>query len=264
MILHWNVSPELFSIGPLAPRWYGLFFLAGFIFGQHFVANIFAKMGQDRKEAATLTNYLIAGTAIGARIAHCFFYEPEYYLANLWEVPMVWKGGLASHGGYIGVALAALIFYSSRKKWLRPVELLDIVTFPALLTGSLIRLGNFFNSEILGRPTDGSWGIVFERVDQIPRHPAQLYESLGYFLISLLVLYLYKRKTAVWGDGRVLGSALAISFFFRFFVELVKENQVPFEEGLFLNMGQMLSIPLMMIGAYLIIWPVKIPGQKKK
>lgn len=247
----WNPDPELFSIGSIAPRWYGLAFVIGFFISEKYVNKVMCASGYTKDHVSKLFTYILLGTVIGARLGHCFFYEPAYYFSNPLEILMVWKGGLASHGGFLGVMFASWLF-NKKVKEIDYLWLLDVVAAPALMTGGFIRLGNLMNSEILGRGSDVPWSFVFKRVDNIPRHPAQLYESIGFFLISFLVYYLYSRFAKTWPKGRFVGIILVLGMAHRFFVEFFKENQVPFESSMSLNMGQLLSIPMIILGLFLV------------
>jgi phosphatidylglycerol:prolipoprotein diacylglycerol transferase len=249
--LVWNIDPDIFSFGLFRLRWYGLFFATGFFLGYEIMAQFYRREGRNLGNLADLLLYLLLGTIIGARLGHVFFYQPDYYLAHPWEIPMIWQGGLASHGGFAGVMIS-LYLYLRKHRDMSFIELADRLVIPCLLAASLIRIGNFFNSEILGRPSNLPWAIVFTRVDRIPRHPAMLYEALVYFLVFCALYVAYWKTPIIQYPGRVLGTALASCFFARFMIEFVKENQVPFENGMFLNMGQLLSIPFIMAGLYLI------------
>lgn len=248
----WDVDPEIFRIGPLAIRYYSLAFVLGFFLSEKYVASILIpKYNFDEKQVSALLFYALTGTFIGARLGHVIFYQPSYYLSNPIEIIQVWKGGLASHGGYVGV-LIAIFLYLKKYKNITFFNLMDIIAAPCLFVGSLIRLGNLMNSEILGRPSNVPWAFVFKRVDLIARHPTQIYESIGYFTISVILYFLYQKKVkSHWSGGRVLGFAMWISFTFRFFIEYFKENQVAFESGMFVNMGQVLSIPFILLGVFI-------------
>ncbi len=195
--------------------------------------------------------YVMGGTLLGARLGHCLFYEPGYYLSHPIEILMVWRGGLASHGGALGVLLALWIF-SRKNREFSFSWLLDHLAVPLALIAALIRIGNLFNSEILGRPADVPWAFVFERVDQVPRHPAQLYESLAYFALFGINLLFYKigmhRR-----PGFIFGFSMIWIFAARMILELLKENQEAFEAGMILNMGQILSIPFVLLGVFLVV-----------
>ncbi|MEZ4743871.1 MAG: prolipoprotein diacylglyceryl transferase [Bdellovibrionota bacterium] len=250
----WDVEPEIIKFGPLAIRWYSLSFMIGFLIAYQYMLRIFARnnWGKDTPDiVSSLFTHAFLGTLLGARLGHCFFYEPLEYLTHPWRVFMVWEGGLASHGGFIGVALSLFIF-TRKHGGLSFFWLADRVAAPAMLTGALIRIGNFFNSEIIGKPADVPWAIVFKRVDMIPRHPSMLYESAAYFLISFLAFFAVEKYRKKWQEGSFLGLVLALGMSARFFIEFFKENQVRFEQDLVLNMGQMLSIPFIMMGLYLL------------
>ncbi len=249
MIINWNASPEIFSIGPITLRWYGLLFALGFLIGFKIMENIFRREGKPTQDLDALLLYLIAGTTIGPRLGHFLFYEPEIYLRNPIRILYIWEGGLASHGGTIGNLISLWIFckrYGYDIRWL-----IDRISIPTALTSCFIRVGNLMNSEILGKPTDGSWGVVFRRFDQIPRHPAMLYESFCYFLTFMLMRYLYYKTDWPWYKGRMWGLFFVCIFGTRMLVELFKENQVGFEQGMTLNMGQLLSIPFVLFGLLL-------------
>ena len=191
----WDVSPEIFRIGPLPIRWYSLGWLLAFGVGFHLVRGMYRQEGKPEKDLESVLLYMILGAIIGARLGHCFFYRPDYYLANPLEIIAFWKGfrGLASHGGAAGILVSLYIF--SRRHQDQPyLWLLDRVAAPTALGGFFIRMGNLMNSEILGLPSDAPWAMVFTRIDAVPRHPAQLYEALSYLLIFFLLFGLYRRK----------------------------------------------------------------------
>lgn len=262
-MIEWNVSPEIFNITVLgfnlAPRWYGLAFVLGFLLGEKYVSKYMQKSGYTESDVGSLFKYMLIGTIVGARLGHCLFYEPAYYLSNPFEIIKIWEGGLASHGGFIGVMVGVFLF-NKRIKKINYLWLLDLVAAPSLITGAYIRIGNLMNSEILGRETDVPWAFVFKNVDNIPRHPAQLYESLGFFIVSLIVFYLYRKHHNSWANGRFLGLILMGGMGHRFIVEFFKENQVAFEQGMALNMGQILSIPMFLIGLFLVLRKVDKGG----
>jgi len=249
--LVWNMAPEIVQFGPLRLRWYGLFFALGFLSGYEIMAQFYRREGRSLENLGNLFVYLFFGTIIGARLGHVLFYQPDYYLRHPWEILMIWQGGLASHGGFAGVIIAVYL-YVKKYREMSFLELADRLAIPCLLAASFIRIGNFFNSEILGIPSNLPWAVVFARVENIPRHPAMLYEA-GAYLLAFCALYVaYWRTTVSQFPGRILGTTLVICFLARFMIEFVKENQVPFEENLILNMGQLLSIPFMAAGVYLI------------
>lgn len=259
--IEWSVSPEIFHLGPVSVRWYGFLFAMAFIAGYFIMTWVFKKEGRPRTDLEQLSVYMIFGTVIGARLGHCLFYNPEYYLSNPIEIFKVWEGGLASHGAAIGI-LTALYLFSKKKKNYPMLWTLDRVVIVVALAGTFIRLGNLFNSEIIGKPTDVSWAFIFTAVDDIPRHPAQLYESIAYFIIFLILLFVYYKGIEKNKSGLLFGIFLVLVFTFRFFVEFVKENQSGFEEAMVLNMGQLLSIPFVIAGIIFIIKSFK-PKKKK-
>jgi phosphatidylglycerol---prolipoprotein diacylglyceryl transferase len=254
----WNMDPEIFNLGRFQPRWYGLFFALGFFLGYEIMARFYRKEGRSLHDLSDLLLYLILGTIIGARLGHVFLYQPEYYLAHPWEILIIWQGGLASHGGFAGV-MVALYLYIRKHRDMTFIELADRLTIPSLLAASLIRIGNFFNSEILGTPSKLPWAIVFARVDDIPRHPAMLYEAIAYFLVFGALYVAYWKTTIIQFPRRVFGTALTTCFLARFMIEFVKENQVPFERRMPLNMGQLLSIPFIVAGVWLIYASLRTP-----
>ena len=249
--LIWNVDPEIFRLGPLALRWYGLFFASGFLLGYFILVQIYREERRPEENVSNLFLYVFLGTLLGARLGHVLFYQPDYYLARPWQILMIWQGGLASHGGFAGV-LVALYLYVRKYRDMSFLEISDRMAIAALPAASLIRIGNFFNSEILGVPTNVPWGIVFMWVDSIPRHPAMLYESLAYALVFCMLYISYWKTDIKKIPRRMLGAALVTSFTARFLVEFIKEEQVPLEQGMPLNLGQLLSIPFILTGLVLL------------
>jgi phosphatidylglycerol:prolipoprotein diacylglycerol transferase len=249
--LVWHVDPAIFVLGPFEVRWYGLFFALGFLLGFQIMAQFYRREQRDLENLSELCLYLMLGTIIGARLGHVLFYQPDYFLSHPWEIPMIWQGGLASHGGFAGVIIS-LYLYLKKHRDMSFIELADRLAIPCLLAAALIRVGNFFNSEILGIPSNLPWAVVFARVDNIPRHPAMLYEAAAYFLVFCALYAAYWKSTMIQFPGRVFGTTIAACFFARFMIEFVKENQVPFESRLPLNIGQLLSIPFILLGVYLI------------
>ncbi|MPM04145.1 Prolipoprotein diacylglyceryl transferase [bioreactor metagenome] len=249
----WNVDPVMFRMGPLEVRYYGLLFALGFLVGYFIVKYFFKKENAPLAEIDKMALYIILGSIIGARLGHCFFYEPAYFLAHPVEILFVWKGGLASHGGAIGLILGLYLY--SRKSWNRSMlHILDRIAVPTALAGSFIRLGNLFNSEIYGYQTDLPWGFIFVRDGQtLPHHPTQIYESLGYMLIFFILLFMYNRRNGVINRGLLVGWMVTMIFVLRFFVEFIKNVQVDFEQTMSLNMGQWLSIPFIIGGIALIV-----------
>jgi phosphatidylglycerol---prolipoprotein diacylglyceryl transferase len=256
--LIWNVDPEIFRIGPLAVRWYGLLFASGFVLGYFILAKIYRHEERTEEHLSSLFSYILIGAVAGARLGHVLFYQPDYYLARPWEIPMIWQGGLASHGGFAGV-LTAIYLYLRKYRDMSFLELADRLVIPSLLAASLIRIGNFFNSEILGVPTNLPWAVIFLQVDNIPRHPAMLYEAAVYFVAFCGLYTAYWKTRIAQFSGRIFGTSLTVCFLARFMIEFVKEEQVAFEEGLPLNIGQLLSIPFIAVGIFLIWFSTKTP-----
>jgi len=250
-IVRWSVDPVIFRIGSFAPRWYSLLFGLGFLASFYIMRRMFLREGKPERDLDALLYWVLGGTVIGARLGHCLFYDPAYYLSNPLEIIKVWEGGLASHGGFVGV-LTALYLYA----WSRPEQpflwVLDRIAIPAALTGSLIRLGNLFNSEILGTPTDLPWAFVFELRDAVPRHPAQLYESIAYLGIFAVLVTLYRRADANPRLGQIAGAFMTLVFSARVLIEFVKPEQAHFDLGLALTMGQLLSLPVIAAGLWLL------------
>jgi prolipoprotein diacylglyceryl transferase len=257
--IYWDIDPTLFRLGPLAPRWYGLLFASGFLIGFYLMRHVYRREDKPVQDLDILLFYLLGGTIIGARFGHILFYAPGYYFSNPVEILMIQRGGLASHGGVIGVVFAIWLYCRSRED--QPfLWLMDRLAAPVALTGGLIRLGNFFNSEILGTPTDLPWGVVFERaariregIEAIPLHPVQLYESLSYVLIFGVLWRLYRRWGVETPRGLLIGMFFALIFGARIVLEFFKLRQIHFEAALPLgmSMGQLLSLPVVALGIWL-------------
>jgi prolipoprotein diacylglyceryl transferase len=213
---------------------------------------IFRKEKRTENDLNDLIWYMILGTVLGARLGHCLFYNPVYYLSHPLEILMVWKGGLASHGAAIGI-LTALYLFVKKKKEYSYLWLMDRIVITVALGGFFIRMGNLFNSEILGKQTDVPWAFVFTYVDNVPRHPAQLYEAIAYLIIFISLLIYYFRTDAKFKEGMIFGMFLISVFTFRFLVEFIKEDQTYFEQGMVLNMGQLLSIPFILLGLFFVL-----------
>lgn len=259
----WTVSPEILKLGPFSLRWYGLLFALAFVFGYVILSKIYKKEKKSLEDLEQLSIYVILGTVIGARLGHCLFYDPAYYLTNPVEILKVWRGGLASHGAAIGI-LTAIYLFSKKKKDQNIIWILDRLIIVVALGGAFIRLGNLFNSEIIGKATDLPWAFVFVRVDEIPRHPTQLYESLFYFLSFIILYFIYQKKSVTLKPGFLFGLFLILIFGFRFFIEFLKENQSAFESALPINMGQILSIPFVLLGLYFIFRKKQFTASAKK
>jgi prolipoprotein diacylglyceryl transferase len=255
----WNVDPEIFRIGSFAVRWYGLLFALGFVLGYIIMGKIFKAEHIPPKVLDTLTTYMVIGTVIGARLGHCLFYEPEYYLSNPIMILKVWEGGLASHGAAIGI-LTALYFFTLKIK--KPyLWILDRVVIVVALAGLCIRMGNLMNSEIYGTETSLPWGFIFTRENEIvAKHPTQIYEGFSYLAIFFLLYFIYRKKGKNLKPGYIFGLFLILLFSVRFIIEFIKEPQVGFEANMALNMGQILSIPFILAGFYIMIRAIKQPN----
>lgn len=257
-IIDWDVDPILFHLGALEIRYYGLFFAAAFWLGYILTAKMFKTEGFPEEWADKLFIYTIVGTVIGARLGHVFFYGWEEYSQNPIEIFKIWKGGLASHGGAIGILTALYIYHKkvSKKTYL---WVLDHIVIVVALSGFFIRLGNLMNSEIVGSPCDPNlpWAFRFLRMHPdealVPRHPSQIYESLFYLLVFVLLSYLYWKKSFVQKhEGALFGVFLVLVFGFRMLIETLKADQEAFEADMVLNMGQILSIPFVIVGFFCI------------
>lgn len=255
--IHWNMNPDLFSIGPITVRWYGLMFALSFIVGYSIVERMFKRESQNEKWLDSLLMYIVVATIVGARLGHVFFYGWDYYSQNLLEIVMVNKGGLASHGGAAGIFIALLIY--SKKYTKRNVFwIIDRVVVPTALAAMAIRMGNLFNSEIYGIETAQPWGFIFERNGEtVPKHPTQLYEALSYLATFGILMWMYWKTEARTKIGMLSGVFFILVFTARFFIEYIKEDQEAFEATMALNMGQWLSIPFILGGVALVVWAVK-------
>ena len=249
----WSVDPDIFTIPYLnhPVRWYGLSWALGFLISQQVMYYIYRKDRKSSSDVDTLTLYIIFAAIVGARVGHFLFYEPSTFVTDPLQILLPPYSGLASHGAAIGV-LIALYFFAKRTnvKYLWIVDRLVIVS---ALTGTLIRLGNLMNSEMVGLPTEMPWGFIFTSIDGIPRHPAQLYEAVYCFFLFLFLLLIWKQKRQALGDGYLTGWFLIILFTLRFIDEYFKLNQVSFEADMILNMGQILSIPFVIIGIVILL-----------
>lgn len=251
--IYWNVDSDIFTI-PLIDhpvRWYGLFWLFGLAGSYLLLWKIFVQEGKTQALLDDLTVYIVAGTIIGARLGHVFFYDLGYYLHHPLKIFAIWEGGLASHGGGIGIFAAMFLF--SKKKNIPFLWIADKIALVVPLAGACIRLGNLMNTEMIGKPTDVPWAFVFLKVDRLPRHPAQLYEAIFCLALFALLLILRKRKLFAETHGNVLALLLLLLFSFRFIDEFFKINQSTFEDTMFLNMGQLLSLPFIIAGLLLLV-----------
>jgi prolipoprotein diacylglyceryl transferase len=251
----WDVSPIIAQIGPLTLRWYGLLFAAGFIIGSFILTHIYKKEDVRPHWVDVITIYMLLGTVLGARLGHVLFYDPDYYLTkeHFLDIFKIWEGGLASHGATIGILLAVWLFCRNNK--FDYLWVLDRIVIVVATGGMCIRLGNLMNSEIIGRETDVPWAFLFKRnqeFTQVPRHPTQIYESLFCVFLFVLLYWLWNRYKENTPRGLLFGLFVTLLFTFRFLVEFLKENQESFENALPLNMGQILSIPLIFVGLYVL------------
>lgn len=261
-IINWNLDPTIFWITETFPlKYYGLFFVTGILLAHYVEKRIYAKENIPIENLEKLFIYVVVGIVLGARLGHCFFYEPSYYFQNPLEILLPIKKigdsyqfigfqGLASHGGGIGTLIAIGIYckkYKTNYLWI-----LDKIAIATPIVAVFIRLGNFMNSEVYGKPTNGNWGVIFQRDDLIPRHPTQLYEAFAYLLIFGILMFTYKKMAKEKSNGLIFGLLLVLVFLARFIIEFFKENQVDFENGMIINMGQILSIPFIVVGLILI------------
>ncbi|MDE7032665.1 MAG: prolipoprotein diacylglyceryl transferase [Muribaculaceae bacterium] len=248
----WDANPTIIS-WPVTIRWYGLMFAIGFWIGFNIVARMFRHEGAPERWLGTLLLYVGVGTVVGARLGHVFFYAWDYYSQHPVEILYTWEGGLASHGGAIGVILAVILFsiFVSKRS---PMWTFDRLVIAIALVGGLIRFGNLMNSEIYGHYTDMPWGFIFVRNGEtLPAHPTQIYEALCYFALFGLLMWMYWRKNAQERPGLIFGTFLVGIFMPRFLIEYVKNVQEPWEADMVLNMGQLLSIPFVLLGIFLIV-----------
>ena len=249
----WNVNPEIFSLGFITVRWYGLIYALGFLIGITILDKMFKREGCPEGWTDKVFVYMVLAVIIGARLGHVFFYGWDYYRNNLWEIPMIWKGGLASHGGAIAMIIAALLlskFVSKKSFFWLGVRLF----VPSAMVAGFIRIGNLMNSEIYGHATNLPWGFIFVRAGETqPMHPTQIYESITYLALFAFMMYLYWKKDAQKMEGLLTGIGFVGIFTARFLLEFIKNNQEEFENSMQLNMGQYLSIPFVIFGIWLII-----------
>ena len=263
LTINWNPDPELFNLfGSFPIRYYGLLWGIGIVLSCIIVQRQYRDRKISEDKFTPLFFYCVIGITLGARLGHCIFYDWSYYQNHLIEMILPirqfpgegwkWIGykGLASHGGTLGLIIALWLY--CRKTKMHYMDVLDMIAVATPICACCIRLANLMNSEIIGKPTDMPWAFVFEQVDMLPRHPAQLYEAIAYFIFFLGMIYLYKKSDhgQKLHRGFFFGLCLTEIFVFRFFVEFLKENQVDFENTMTLNMGQWLSVPFVIIGVY--------------
>lgn len=263
--INWNPDPEIINVFGFSLRYYGLLFVSGLIVSYLILKKIFDKENIPIENLEKLSTYSVLGILIGARLVHCIFYDPMYYIEKPLEIflpiqilpngnfEFTGYRGLASHGGVLGLIIALIIY--SRKTKQSILQTVDLIAIVAPIGGFFIRMANLMNSEIIGKPSTLSWAFIFERVDNIPRHPTQIYEGLSYVLISLILYYLYLSR--IYKKGYLFGMSLILVFTARFFIEFVKEHQVDYESQMILDMGQVLSIPYILIGIGFVIYSKK-------
>lgn len=264
----WDVTPNIFTfpenfplIGGRPVAWYGLLWALSFVIGYYIMKRMYKKEGLDDNLWDKLLIYMLVFTIIGARLGHCLFYDPGYYFSNPIKFLYIWEGGLASHGGAIGILLGLYIY--SRKVKKPYIWILDRIVIPVALGGAFIRLGNLMNSEIYGNETTLPWGFKFVNdyanigvpVDQVPAcHPTQIYEALFCIIVFVILMYLYfKRDTIKKFPGFAFGFFCTVIFGSRMLIEIIKQPQEEFERAMILDMGQLLSIPFVIAGVYFII-----------
>ncbi|MGJ1263425.1 prolipoprotein diacylglyceryl transferase [Sphingobacterium spiritivorum] len=270
-IIYWDIHPEIFKIGSFGLRYYALCWLAAFAISYVLMLKIFKREGKTQEQLDQLSIYIFLGTLIGARLGHCLFYEFDYYKDHIMEIflPFRWDAngnfqmtgfaGLASHGAAVGILTSIYLF--AKKTKINFMWVADRLVIVVPIAGAFVRLGNFFNSEMIGPPTDLPWAVVFKNIDNIPRHPGQLYEALAYVIIFIVMWYLYNKKSIL-KPGYLFGIFLVLLFGARFVLEYFKIDQEDFEKNMLFNMGQILSIPFILAGFYLIFRKPK-EGQSK-
>ena len=248
LVVHWNVDPEAFSLGPLTVRWYGILYACAFITCFYAFRELlkFDKIAEDFPDRALI--YMILGTIIGARVGDCFFYHPKYYLENPLEIIAVWHGGLSSHGGACGILIS--LFLLSRKVKKPYIWVIDRVVIVIGIAGFFIRMGNLMNSELYGYETNLPWGFIYMREGEtVPKHPTHIYEALYYALTYLTLRFVYRKCDNRPRPFFIFGLFLIMVFGFRICIEFIKNMQVPsVEKGMTLKIAQWLSIPFFILG----------------
>lgn len=266
----WNVDPAIFTIGNYSLRFYSLLFVAGFPLGYWLFYKFYKRENVNVQLLEPLLYILLIGTIVGARLGHCLFYEPKFYLTHPIEILKVWQGGLASHGGILAIVFC-VIYYAhkyGRKNGFDAMWMFDRLSIAGSIAGCFIRCGNLFNSEIFGGPTDLPWGFKFPRSiewttlygpsvyppDGVACHPTQIYEALSYLILGLVLLWLYWKKSDKLYRGTLFGIFFIVLFTMRFLIEFIKNDQVEFEASMQFNMGQLLSIPFIIAGVIILVW----------
>ena len=267
--IHWNPDTVICELGPFAIRWYSTCWLVGLLLSYFTVKYLYKKQGLPDEKFEPLFLYCFIGILVGARLGHCLFYEPDYFLSSgshiiemllpiRQDIYGSWHftgyEGLASHGGTIGIILALLLYSKNLK--VKMWTVLDTISISVPITAGFIRMGNLMNSEIIGKPTDVPWAFIFERVDMLPRHPGQLYEAIAYFCFFFVLWYVWRKKPQLVGTSFFFGLDILLIFTFRFFIEYTKEVQESFEQNMLFDMGQLLSVPFIILGAYFTFKPL--------
>lgn len=266
----WDINPEIFHVGPFSIRWYGLLFALGFLIGMQIMTHIFKQERKPLTDTDSLLIYMVVATIVGARFGHFLFYEPEVLLKNPLEVILPPYAGLASHGAFFSIVPALWLYsrrQSSRATGQSFLWVADRIVITIALAGACIRFGNLMNSEIVGRPTDVPWAFVFmnnSEYAKIPRHPAQLYESLSCLVLFFFLMWFWNRWKERTPRGSMLGIFLIWVFTLRFLYEYIKEDQVAKEAAMYLNIGQQLSIPMVLIGLFFLIRSYRNPVPELK
>lgn len=266
LFINWNPDMVAFTIGSFGIRWYSLCWCIGLIAVYLLAKRLYKEQHIPDEKFEPLFIYCFVGILVGARLGHCLFYEPEYFLQHPLEIvipakhyPDGWHftgyTGLASHGGTLMFIVAMWLY--SRKYQMPILKTLDNIGIVTPICACAIRLGNLMNSEIIGKPTDVPWAFIFKQVDELPRHPGQLYEAIAYFCFFWVGYLIYKKHQNWVGSGFYFGLCLLLIFTFRFFIEYTKEVQESFENGMLFNMGQLLSVPFILIGAYFVVKGLK-------
>ena len=262
LYINWDFDSEIINIYGFPLKYYGLLFACGLLLCMYILKIIFKRENLKDSAHEALFIYGIIGIFVGARLGHCLFYDFDYYSKNLLEIILPIKkilngeykfigyAGLASHGGTVGLIISLYLY--SKKYEISYLKTLDLIAIVAPLGATFIRLANLMNSEMIGNPTSMPWAFIFKRIDNIPRHPAQLYEAISYLMIFIIVLTIYKTKNIKLGNGFLFGLAITLIFVMRILIEFLKINQVDFEKGMSLNMGQILSIPFVLLGLYFV------------
>lgn len=264
----WDFNPDFIS-SPVTIRWYGVMFAIGFIAGVTLISKMFKHEGEKSSWVDSLFITVVICTIVGARLGHVFFYAWDYYSQHTSEIFKIWEGGLASHGGALGI-LIGLGFYSYFVTKRNPLWTLDRLVVPVAFVGGLIRLGNLFNSEIFGHVTTLPWGFHFvnslewremcaQYGYQVACHPTQIYEAICYFALFGVLMFMYWKRNAQERQGLLTGVFFIVLFSARFFIEFIKNPQEDFEIGMMLNMGQKLSIPFIIAGIWLTIRAMRRP-----